>query len=164
MSYHLHTSGCRSHHYLNNSGLWPSALALIMISRLFSLFLWLALSLTAFAAERPLNVLVLYADDWRHDTLGIAGNPVVQTPELDRLAGEGLRFTRAAVTTSICGVSRATLFTGMWMSRHGNEGFGPFKTPWAETYPGLLRTHGYWVGHFLLTRSILDVPITASTG
>jgi arylsulfatase len=118
-----------------------------MISRLLSLFVWLALSLPALAGERPLNVVVLYADDWRHDTLGIAGNPVVRTPELDRLAREGLRFTRAAVTTAICGVSRATLFTGQWMSRHGNEGFKAFKTPWAETYPGVLRTNGYWVGH-----------------
>src|SRR5437867_5292153 len=67
---------------------------------------------------RP-NILVLYADDWRHDTLGMAGNPVVKTPYLDRLAQQGVRFRRAYVTTSICGVSRATLFTGQWMSRHG---------------------------------------------
>jgi arylsulfatase A-like enzyme len=99
------------------------------------------------AAEKQLNVLVLYADDWRHDTLGIAGHPVVQTPNLDRLAGEGMRFTHNCVTTSICGVSRATLFTGQWMSRHENRGFAAFKTPWAETYPGLLRDKGYFVGH-----------------
>jgi len=93
------------------------------------------------------NVLILYADDWRHDTLGIAGNPVVRTPHLDKLAREGFRFTNARVTTSICGVSRATLFTGQWMSRHGNRAFDTFQTPWAETYPGLLRANGYHVGH-----------------
>lgn len=102
--------------------------------------------LAATASER-LNVLVLYADDWRHDTLGCAGNPIVKTPRLDQLAREGLRFTHNCVTTSICGVSRATLFTGQWMSRHGNAAFNAFKTPWAETYPGLLRANGYWVGH-----------------
>lgn len=106
----------------------------------------------AFAALRaaepqPLNILVLYADDWRHDTLGVAGHPVVKTPNLDRLAAEGVRFTHNCVTTSICGVSRASLFTGQWMSRHGNTAFDMFKTPWAETYPGLLRAHGYYVGH-----------------
>jgi arylsulfatase A-like enzyme len=58
-----------------------------------------------------------------------------------------VRFTRACVTTAICGVSRATLFTGQWMSRHGNEGFAAFKTPWSETYPGMLRAAGYHVGH-----------------
>jgi arylsulfatase A-like enzyme len=99
------------------------------------------------AAAAPLNIVVLYADDWRHTTLGCAGNPVVKTPQLDRLAGEGIRFTQACVTTAICGVSRASLMTGQWMSRHGNTAFAPFKTPWAETYPGLLRANGYFVGH-----------------
>jgi arylsulfatase A-like enzyme len=99
------------------------------------------------ATESPMNILVLYADDWRHDTLGVAGNPVVQTPNLDRLASEGIRFTHNCVTTAICGVSRASLFTGQWMARHGNRAFKPFETPWNETYPGLLRSNGYHVGH-----------------
>lgn len=98
-------------------------------------------------ASTPLNILVLYADDWRHDTLGVAGNPVVKTPHLDALAQEGFRFTENCVTTSICGVSRANLFTGQYMSRHGCRGFSEFDTPWEETYPGLLRSAGYWVGH-----------------
>ena len=97
--------------------------------------------------QQPLNILVLYADDWRHDTLGTAGNPVVKTPTLDRLAARGMRFTSNCVTTSICGVSRASLFTGQWMSRHGNRAFQPWQTDWAETYPGLLRANGYYVGH-----------------
>jgi len=98
------------------------------------------------AAERPLNVVLLYADDWRHDTLSGAGHAIVKTPRLDDLAGRGVRFTRACVTTAICGVSRASLFTGQWMSRHGNRAFDAFDTPWAETFPGLLRDHGYHVG------------------
>jgi arylsulfatase A-like enzyme len=96
---------------------------------------------------KPMNILVLYADDWRNDTLGVAGNPVVKTPVLDDLAKNGIRFTENCVTTSICGISRASLFTGQWMSRHGNRSFKPWKTPWAETYPGLLRDKGYHVGH-----------------
>ncbi|HLF92284.1 MAG TPA: sulfatase-like hydrolase/transferase, partial [Planctomycetota bacterium] len=101
-------------------------------------------------ASKPadrLNILVLYADDWRHDTLGCAGHPVLRTPHLDALARDGFRFTRACVTTAICGVSRATLFTGQWMSRHGNPGFDAWKTPWANTWPGILRDAGYWTGH-----------------
>lgn len=103
--------------------------------------------ITLSAAEKPMNILLLYADDWRHDTLGVAGNPVVQTPHIDALAGEGLRFRENCVTTAICGISRASLFTGQWMSRHGCEGFSAFKTPWEETYPGILRENGYHVGH-----------------
>lgn len=97
--------------------------------------------------EKPMNILVLYADDWRNDTLGVAGNPVVKTPVLDDLAKQGVRFTQNCVTTSICGISRASLFTGQWMSRHGNKSFKPWKTPWEETFPGLLRSNGYHVGH-----------------
>ena len=98
-------------------------------------------------AAEPLNVLLLYADDWRHDTLGAAGHPVLRTPSLDRLASEGVRFTHNHVTTSICGVSRASLLTGQWMTRHGNRAFDMFATPWEETFPARLRARGYWVGH-----------------
>lgn len=97
--------------------------------------------------RRAPNILLLYADDWRHDTLGAAGHPVVETPHLDALAAAGVRFTRSYVTTSICGVSRASLFTGQWMSRHGCRAFNAWKTPWEETWPALLRAAGYHVGH-----------------
>lgn len=126
-------------------------------SHTFSAFSWLIALLiligpAARAQNEPArqsrpNILLLYADDWRHDTLGAAGNPVVQTPQLDRLAQQGVRFRSAYVTTSICGVSRASLLTGQWMSRHGNTAFDAFRTPWEETYPGVLRAQGYWVGH-----------------
>ncbi len=116
--------------------------------RTFLLTLTLAWTgLAQAAAGKPMNILMLYADDWRHDTLGVAGNPVVKTPELDQLASVGVRFTENCVTTSICGVSRASLYTGQWMARHGNMGFKPWKTPWSETYLGLLRQNGYHVGH-----------------
>ena len=114
---------------------------------LVSLAVAAGLSGSASARPEKPNIVVLYADDWRFDTLGCAGNPIVKTPNLDALAAKGVRFTQNCVTTSICGVSRATLFTGQWMSRHGNTGFKEFRTPWEETYPGLLRDNGYWVGH-----------------
>jgi arylsulfatase A-like enzyme len=95
----------------------------------------------------PLNVLLVIADDWRHDTLGCAGNPVVQTPNLDTLAGQGVRFTQAAVTTSVCWVSRASIFTGQWMSRHGRTTTGASIANWSAAFPSLLRSNDYWVGH-----------------
>jgi len=117
--------------------------------KLLSILLVLLLSglCSLASAAKPLNIVVLYADDWRFDTLGVAGNPVVQTPHLDKLAESSVRFTQNCVTTAICGVSRASLFTGQWMARHGNKAFQPWKTPWEETYPGLLRDHGYYLGH-----------------
>lgn len=98
-------------------------------------------------AAKPMNIVILYGDDWRHDSLGVAGNPVVKTPRIDKLAGEGVRFTRNYVTTSICGVSRASLYSGQWMSRHGASKFVMWDTPWELSFPGLLRANGYHTGH-----------------
>ena len=95
---------------------------------------------------RP-NIILLYADDWRNDTLGAAGHPVVKTPHLDALAESGVRFTHSYVTTSICSISRASLLTGQWMSRHGCRAFRPFETPWKDTLVAMLRGSGYQVAH-----------------
>ena len=98
--------------------------------------------------QTRLNVLLMVVDDARWDTVGAAGNPVVQTPRLDRLAAEGVRFEHAFVTTSICMVSRASILTGQYMSRHGITAFGRPVQPdaWTNTYPGVLREAGYWLG------------------
>src|SRR5688500_1014249 len=69
--------------------------------------------------RQPPNIVLLVIDDVRWDSLGAAGNRIVRTPRIDRLAKEGVRFEQARVTTSICMVSRATLLTGQYMSRHG---------------------------------------------
>jgi arylsulfatase len=98
---------------------------------------------------RPQNVVVLVIDDIRWDSIGAAGNRIVRTPHIDRLAAEGIRFTQARVTTAICMTSRASLLTGQYMSRHGIDRFGKQLTPdaFARTYAGVLRAAGYWTGH-----------------
>jgi arylsulfatase len=100
-------------------------------------------------AQQRLNVVLLVIDDVRWDSIGAAGNKVVHTPRIDQLAREGVRFRQARVTTSICMVSRASLLTGQYMSRHGITAFGRALTPeaFATAYPALLRGAGYWVGH-----------------
>jgi hypothetical protein len=71
-----------------------------------------------------MNILLLYADDWtHHHTLSSFHktqpvNSILQTPTLDALSQDGIRFTHNCVTTSVCWISRATLFTGQYMSRH----------------------------------------------
>ena len=65
------------------------------------------------------NVLVLMSDDQSADMLGCAGHPWVQTPNLDRLAAGGVRFTEAFVTTSVCSPARASFLTGLWVRAHG---------------------------------------------
>jgi arylsulfatase len=96
----------------------------------------------------PMNVVVLVADDQRFDSLGIAGNPNIHTPNLDRLAAGGIRFDRAYVTTSICMSSRASILTGQYMSRHKIDRFGQPLTAeqFRNSYPGLLRANGFYSG------------------
>jgi arylsulfatase A-like enzyme len=97
--------------------------------------------------KRP-NIIFLLTDDQRWDTMGCAGNKIIQTPNMDAMANDGVRFTNAFVTTSICASSRASIFSGQWTSRHGIKDFAtPFSPDaLAQTYPMLLRGAGYRIG------------------
>ncbi|MFC5051788.1 sulfatase-like hydrolase/transferase [Rubritalea spongiae] len=68
------------------------------------------------------NVIFLFSDDQRYDSLGMTGDPLTQTPHLDQLAKEGVFFDQAFVTSPICGPSRANIFTGQW-ERKNRIGF-----------------------------------------
>lgn len=68
--------------------------------------------------RRP-NVLFLLSDDQASSTMGCAGHPWLETPGMDRLAREGVRFTNAFVTTSLCSPSRASFLTGLYARSHG---------------------------------------------
>ena len=97
--------------------------------------------------KRP-NIVFILADDQRNDVLSIAGHPIVQTPTIDKLALNGMRFTNAFVTTSICAASRASIFTGLYESKH-NYTFGkdPIKKEYIQnSYPYLLKKSGYHTG------------------
>src|SRR5690554_4645135 len=70
------------------------------------------------AADRP-NLVVFMTDDQRWDTMSCAGNKIIKTPGMDRIANEGVRFRNAFVTNSLCAPSRATLLTGLYSHTHG---------------------------------------------
>ena len=82
--------------------------------------------------DRP-NILFLFSDQHRADALGCAGHPVVKTPNLDRLAGEGVRFENAYCATPLCVPSRVSLATGRYPHNTGtntnNEGYLHPDTP-----------------------------------
>ncbi|MFM9081960.1 MAG: sulfatase [Opitutaceae bacterium] len=101
-------------------------------------------------AGRPPNILFIFSDDQRHDTLGSAGHPIVRTPTLDRLAADGVRFRNAFVTTSVCWVSRAVVLTGQWARSHIRRDSVPTVRPeaLATMFPELLRSAGYRTAHF----------------
>lgn len=69
-------------------------------------------------AQRP-NIVLILSDDQNASDLGCAGHPWLQTPNLDLLAAEGVRFSRAFVTTALCSPSRATFLTGQYARTHG---------------------------------------------
>ncbi len=60
------------------------------------------------------NVLLITADQWRGDSLGVAGHPVVKTPSIDKLAGEGTYFRRHYAQAAPCSPARACLYTGLY--------------------------------------------------
>ena len=95
------------------------------------------------------NILLLYADDQRNHTLGCAGHPIIQTPNIDRLAKEGVRFENAFVSTSTCWVGRSCLFTGCYERKHLYRITpGPLNPELCETsYFTVLKKAGYRTGH-----------------
>lgn len=87
--------------------------------RILTLCSWLVLGLATAAPQR--NVVLIVADDHGPD-LGVYGNPVIRTPHLDRLAGEGTRFSDAFATTASCSASRSVILTGLYNHRTGQYG------------------------------------------
>lgn len=90
------------------------------------------------------NVLIIMADQFRGDCMGIDGHPDVKTPYLDTLAERGARFTRAYSATPTCIAARAGLLTGMLPRHHGRIGYQdgvPWRYP--HTLPGCFTEAGY---------------------
>ena len=94
---------------------------LTSLARILSLFLLTAC--TTFAAEQPPNVVLIFADDLGYGDLGCYGATKVQTPNIDRLAAEGRRFTDAHSSSAVCSPSRQPA----QMSRKPQLQFDPDK-------------------------------------
>ncbi len=107
------------------------------------------------AARRP-NVVFILTDNQGAWTLGCHGNPDIKTPNVDRLAAEGVRFTRALSSNPVCSPTRATFLTGLLPSQHGVHSFldgklmmGPQARNVIEEFPSLgkvLHESGYVCG------------------
>lgn len=94
-------------------------------------------------SDRP-NIVLIMADQWRGDCLSVAGHPVVQTPYLDQMALDGVRFSSAYSATPSCIPARAELYTGQSQATHGRVGYQDgVDWDYATTLAGEFTRHGY---------------------
>jgi arylsulfatase A-like enzyme len=113
-------------------------------ARIFCLAAWALMQSAGFAAaadERP-NILFIMSDDHAAHALSAYGSKVNKTPQLDRIAREGVRFTHCFVTNSICTPSRAAILTGKYSHVNGVTVFNAFDGR-QPTFPKLFRAAGY---------------------
>ena len=93
------------------------------------------------------NVIFILSDDHRYDFMGFTQKlPFLQTPNMDRMASQGVHMKNAFVTTSLCSPSRASILTGQYAHRHGvvdNQSLVPEGTIF---FPEYLQQHGYQTG------------------
>ncbi|MCE5249363.1 sulfatase [bacterium] len=102
--------------------------------------------LVAGAQSSRRNIVFVLIDDLRYDAMGFMGHPVLRTPHIDRLAGNGVHLKNAFVTTSLCSPSRASILTGLYAHEHqilDNSTRLPDST---ITFPKLLQKAGYTTG------------------
>lgn len=95
------------------------------------------------ASERP-NVILIIGDDISWDDIGCYGHPTVRTPNIDKLAESGIRFTNAFLTASSCSPSRCSIISGRYPH---NTGAAELHTPLPEDqlpFPLLLKENGYY--------------------
>ncbi len=95
-------------------------------------------------AERQPNILLITTDQQRYSALGINGNPILRTPNLDALAASGTNFSRCYITCPVCIPARRTLISGLHPDTHQMRGYrdGREFNP-AHTLPGCLGAAGY---------------------
>ena len=122
-------------------------------SRLFVAVLFLAAACnspkqtTPETSSKP-NIILFVSDDHGTDALGCYGNPVIKTPNLDKLAAEGVRFTNAYCTSASCAASRSVILTGKFGHATGSYGhvhdYHHFSTfDYVKSLPVLLEQAGY---------------------
>ncbi|MGL5228005.1 MAG: sulfatase family protein [Bacteroidales bacterium] len=93
--------------------------------------------------KKPMNILYIMTDDHSYQTISAYDNRYLKTPNLDRIANEGVRFDNAYVGNSISGPSRAIMLTGKFSHKNGFKGNSDVFDGSQQTYPKLLQQAGY---------------------
>ena len=118
-----------------------------MIKKFFFLFLIIAGCSENINNQKP-NILFIMSDDHAYQAISAYDQRLVKTPNIDRIAKEGMLFTNASVTNSICAPSRAVILTGKHSHINGKIDNGkPFDTT-QVTFPQLFQKAGYQTAMF----------------
>jgi len=110
----------------------------------FAIFLAASLG-QAEAAKQP-NILIVIADDLNKDSVGVYGNKDVKTPNIDRLASQGMRFNMAYTSTAMCAPTRQQMYTGLYPVRSGAYPNHSKVKPGTKSLVHYLKALGYRVG------------------
>jgi len=100
-------------------------------------------------SDKSPNIIYILGDDHRAGQLGCMGHPILQTPNLDALASDGVQFTNAFCTSPACTPSRTCHYTGQWERRHGinfNSESSLHPDVWEKSFPMQLKQAGYFLG------------------
>ena len=89
------------------------------------------------------NIVYIFSDQHRGDTLGSVGHPVIQTPHLDRLAAEGVNFTRCSTNSPLCMPARASMMSGQYVCEHGVWDNSVEANPKGPSHVRNIRDSGY---------------------
>ena len=95
---------------------------------------------------KPPNVLIVIADDLNKDSVGVYGSKDVKTPNIDRLAGQGMRFNMAYTSTAMCAPTRQQMYTGLYPVRSGAYPNHSRVKPGTKSLVHYLKALGYRVG------------------
>ena len=130
-------------------------------------------------AQKP-NIIFIYADDWGYGDLSLHGHPVITTPNLDRLASEGMNFKQFNVLNPVCSPSRVAVMTGHYPSRYSihqhfadpelnrSRDMPDWLDPQAPMLPRLLKEAGYKTAHYgkwhLTNTGVYNPPLPVEYG
>ena len=99
--------------------------------------------------NKPLNVIFILSDDHRYDFMGFTGKvPWLKTPNMDKMANEGVWIKNATVTTALCSPSRASILTGMYAHKHTVVDNSSPLPPNLIFFPQYLQQAGYRTAFF----------------